>query len=61
MLIDNQGNFIGRQVKDLRKEIASLGDNKGDKAEKAELKQELNELLENSKTLIDLSGMILYF
>jgi hypothetical protein len=61
VLIDNKGHFISHEVKELRKQIASLGNNKDDKATKADLKQELNELLENSKTLIDLSGMILLF
>src|SRR6188472_3507695 len=61
MLIDINGKFIGQEVKHLRKEIASLGNGKGDKEVKAELKQELDKLLENSKTLIDLRGMILLF
>jgi hypothetical protein len=61
ILIDNRGHSIGQEVKELRRQIAALGNNKSDKEERANLKQQLNELLENSKTLIDLSGMILLF
>jgi hypothetical protein len=61
VLIDSKGNFIGREVKELKMEISSLGSSKMDKGIKAELKQELIELLENSKTLIDLRGTILLF
>ena len=61
VLIDNKGQPIGQQVIDLKKKISWLGSGKQDKEKKAELKQKLVELLENSRTLIDLSGTILLF
>jgi DNA polymerase elongation subunit (family B) len=61
MLIDNTGQPIGQQVIDLKKKISCLGSGKQDKEKKADLKQKLVELLENSRTLIDLSDTILLF
>lgn len=61
VLIDSKGNFIGLRVKELKIKISSLGSSKVDKGRKAELTQDLIELLEDSKTLIDLSGTILLF
>ncbi|MGA9843470.1 MAG: sugar phosphate isomerase/epimerase family protein [Nitrososphaeraceae archaeon] len=61
VLIDNKGNFIDQRIKEIKIKISSLGSSKVDKGIKAKLKQELIELLENSKTLIDLSGTILLF
>ncbi len=61
VLIDNTGQTIGQQVIDLKKKISCLGSGKQGKEKKAELKQNLVELLENSRTLIDLSGTILLF
>jgi hypothetical protein len=60
-LIDSYGNPIAQRVSYIRRQIASLGNSKEDRAQKAEAKERLNELLENSKTLIDLSGIILLF
>ena len=54
VLIDNKGNFIDQRIKEIKIKISSLGSSKVDKGIKAKLKQELIELLENSKTLIDL-------
>ena len=61
VLIDNTGQPIGQQVIDLKKKISCLGSDKQGKEKKAELKQKLVELLENSRTLIELSGIILLF
>ena len=61
MLIDSKGNFIGRRVKELKMKISSLGSSKVDTGRKAELKQELTELLEDSRPLIRASGTILLF
>ena len=61
VLIDNTGQPIGQQVIDLKKKISCLGSDKQGKEKKAELKQKLVELLENSRTLIELSGTILLF
>jgi hypothetical protein len=61
ILIDSYGNPIAQRVSYIRRQIASLGNSKEDREQKAEAKERLRELLENSKTLIDLSGIILLF
>lgn len=61
-LIDGRTNQpISGDVKRLRREISLLSSSKTDKQKKIPLSDELDELLENSKTVIDLSGKILVF
>jgi len=60
-LVNRNNESIDADVKRLTKEISLLGIAKSDRRKKVELKEHLTNLLEGSKTLIDLSGTILPF
>jgi len=61
ILVNKNNHSIGAIVKKLKKEMFLLGNGKQDKAKMLELKEQLSELLENSKRLIDLNGRIILF
>lgn len=61
MLVDPNNNPIQDTVKKLRKEIRLLGNGKKNMEAKQEAIEELDALLETSKTLIDLSAKVLVF
>ncbi|MDQ6865943.1 MAG: hypothetical protein M3044_19210, partial [Thermoproteota archaeon] len=61
ILVDENNEPVGDIVKKLRREIFLLGNGKKDKVRMVALKEELSDVLENSKRLIDLSGRILLF
>jgi hypothetical protein len=60
-LVDENNQPIGHIVKKLRHERFLLGTGKKDKVRMVELKEQLSDMLENSKRLINLSGRILLF
>jgi len=60
-LIDKNGKPIDQKIKDLVKKKNLLGDSKEDKEEKLNILSEIEELYEDAKTLIDLSGKTLVF
>ena len=61
ILVGPDGKPIREQVNELKKRIRALGSAKKDAEEKQALIEELDELVENAKTEIDLSGKILVF
>ena len=61
ILIDKNGQPIDKQLKELSKRKILLGNKEEDREEKIKIIEEIHELLEDSKTLIDLSGKILVF
>ena len=61
ILVGPDGNPIQKEVNELRKQIRDLGGAKKNAVEKQALIETLDELVENAKTEIDLSGKILVF
>ena len=61
ILIDKDGNPIDQKIKDLTKRRNLLEDKKENKEEKFNILEEIQELFEDAKTLIDLRGKILVF
>ena len=61
ILIDKNGNPIGHKIKELVKKRNLIDDKKENKEEKLNILEEIQELFEDAKTLIDLSGKILVF
>jgi hypothetical protein len=61
VLVDRNNQPIQAEVKRIKKEIYLLGNGKLDKRRAFELKDELNNLLEDSKRLIDFSNKIIVF
>jgi hypothetical protein len=57
LLVDKNNEPLKPKIKKLKKEIADTNDNK----KQEELKEQLEELYENARTLIDLRGKILVF
>ncbi len=61
ILLDKHGEPIGHKIKELTKKRKLLADNKENKEEILNIVEEIHELFEESKTLIDLRGKILVF
>ena len=61
ILIDKDGNPIDQKIKDLTKRRNLLEDKKENKEEKFNILEEIQDLFEDAKTLIDLRGKILVF
>ena len=61
ILIDKNGNPIDQKIKDLTKKRNLLDDKRENKEEKFNILEEIEELYEGAKTLIDLRGKILVF
>ena len=61
ILIDKNGEPIEQKIKELRKRMNLLNDKKENKVEKYEILEEMAEVFEDAKTLIDLHGKILVF
>ena len=61
ILIDKNGKPIGHKIKELVKKRNLIDDKKENKEEKLNILEEIQELFEDAKTLIDLSGKILVF
>ena len=61
ILIDKNGNPIDQKIKDLTKRRNLLEDKKANKEEKFNILEEIQDLFEDAKTLIDLRGKILVF
>ena len=61
MIVNRNDEPIDPDVKGLNKQISLLGNGKGERRRKVELKEQLADILEGSKTLIHLNGSILLF
>jgi hypothetical protein len=60
--VDSNTNMpVDDNIRKIKHELSLLGNGKGDKKRRAHLKDELTKLLENSKTVIDLSHRIIIF
>lgn len=61
ILVDKNGEPIGQKIKELFKKRNLLDDKKENKEEKLDIQEEIQQLFEDAKTLIDLRGKILVF
>jgi hypothetical protein len=61
IIVDKNNQPIGNEVKRIKKEMFLLGNGKADKQKMFELKEELSNLLEDSKRLIDLTNKVIVF
>lgn len=61
ILVDKNGEPIGQKINELIKKRNLLDDKKENKEEKLNILEEIQELFEDAKTLIDLQGKILVF
>ena len=61
ILIDKNGEPINQKIKELRKRRNMLDDKKENKGKKYAILEEMTEIFEDAKTLIDLRGKILVF
>jgi hypothetical protein len=60
-IVDKNNQSIDKIVKKLQKDISILGNSITDRIQKAELREQLSNILESSKTLIDLHGKAIVF